>query len=164
MPSLWRLSCTCGNLKMMEMSLARFCLASLEIWNTFSRQLKAILIMSLLRSKCYDFSFVKITMNDFMMASLSSAFFWSRGSSCSNEIATEPSSAEINLGEVEPKKRLFAALRADRFLPISPDARRVGLLSSFLIEPKMFSTWVSASYSIRASVLLAWMCCKSWAL
>jgi len=52
----------------------RFAYASIEIDSQNSRQLKAISMMSLLRSKCCDFSLVKTSMNDLMSASLSSAF------------------------------------------------------------------------------------------
>ena len=63
---------------MIEIKRARLRLASTEILLQNSRQLKAISMMSWLRSRCYDFSFVKMTMNDFMRASLSSLLtFWS---------------------------------------------------------------------------------------
>ena len=62
-------SYTCGNLKMIEISLARLRLASTLIDSQNSRQLNAISIMSLFNNKCWDFSFVKITINDFIKAS-----------------------------------------------------------------------------------------------
>ena len=57
---------------MIDMSLAKLYLASYEMRKTFSRQLNAMSMISLLRSRCCDFSFVKITMNDFMIVSRSS--------------------------------------------------------------------------------------------
>ena len=61
---------------MMEMRRARFRFASTEILSQYWRQLNAMSIMSWFRSKCCDFSLVKITMKDFIRASLSSLFDW----------------------------------------------------------------------------------------
>ena len=58
---------------MIEISRDKFLFASIEILSQCSKQLKAMSIMSLFSSKCCDFSFVKITMNDFIRASLRSA-------------------------------------------------------------------------------------------
>jgi len=59
---------------MMLMSLAKLIWASLEIDSHYSRQLSAMEMMSLLRSRCCDFSFVKMSKNDLMSTSLSSEF------------------------------------------------------------------------------------------
>ena len=59
---------------MIDISLAKFRLASILICSQYSRQLKAISMMSWLSSKCCDFSFVKITIKDFMRASRNSLF------------------------------------------------------------------------------------------
>ena len=59
---------------MIEISLARLRLASTDIESQYSRHEKAISIMSWFSRRCCDFSFVKITMNDLMSASLSSLF------------------------------------------------------------------------------------------
>ena len=67
------------------MSLERLILASIEISVQYSKQLNAMSIMSLLSSKCYDFSFVKTNINDLIRVSLSSAF----GSSVADDTISE---------------------------------------------------------------------------
>lgn len=59
---------------MIEISRARLRLASIEMLSQYSRQLNAMSMMSWFKSKCCDFSLVKITMNDLIKASLSSLF------------------------------------------------------------------------------------------
>ena len=57
---------------MIDIRRARLRLASTLILSQYSRQLKAISIMSWLSKRCWDFSFVKITIKDLIRASLSS--------------------------------------------------------------------------------------------
>jgi hypothetical protein len=57
----------------MLISLERLIFASIEISEQYSKQLNAISIISLFKSKCWDFSFVKTNMNDLIKVSLSSA-------------------------------------------------------------------------------------------
>ena len=161
MPSFNNRSCTCGNLNIIEISLAKLCLASEEIWKTFSRQLKAISMMSLFSSKCWDFSFVKITMNDFMRASRSSACFSSIYSGLLWERLTSPTLVAFNWGELSLKMRLLANELAGEAVGFILAA---GWVDSKLIFYScsrngdwffiMFSTWRSASISICYSVLL----------
>ena len=87
------------------MRRARFCFASAEIWNTFSRQLKAISMMSLFKSKCCDFSFVKITMNDFMIESRSYDYLTEQVSLYSMSTETLPVFMARSVGEPSPKMR-----------------------------------------------------------
>ena len=162
MPSFKSLSWTCGNLNMIEMSRARLNLASAEIWKTFSRQLKAISMISLLRSKCWDFSLVKITMNDFMIASLSSACFLSIFSGSTWDKVISPSLVAINEGDLSLKMRLLAfALNTEAYDSIfrAAGVRVSKPLISFGSLPKVdvfiiFATWLSASNSIYLRVLL----------
>lgn len=112
--SLSNRSCTWGNLKMIEIRRARLCLASWDIMNTFSRQLKAISMMSLFSNRCWDFSLVKMTMKDFMIASLSSICFSSSWCSAtyarvilrpelSSVTDTRPCLSAFSVGEFSPK-------------------------------------------------------------
>jgi hypothetical protein len=49
---LCKCSWTCGNLKIMLISLERLIFASIEISEQYSKQLNAISIISLFKSKC----------------------------------------------------------------------------------------------------------------
>ena len=76
------LSCTYGNLNIIDINLATCLLASTVHSLQNSKQLNAISIKSLFKSKCYDLSFVKITINALIRESLRcwSTASWSSGS------------------------------------------------------------------------------------
>ena len=60
---------------MIDINLARFLFASLLICSQYSKQLKAMSMISQLSSKCCDFSLVNMTMNDLIKASRNSLFY-----------------------------------------------------------------------------------------
>lgn len=75
-------SWTYGNLNIIEIKRARFLLASTLILSQYSRQLNAMSMMSWLSSKCWDFSFVNMTIKDLIRASLSSLFDYANSDCC----------------------------------------------------------------------------------
>lgn len=59
---------------MIEIRRAKFRFASMLMDSQYSKQLKAMSMMSWFKSRCWDFSFVNITMKDFIKASRNSLF------------------------------------------------------------------------------------------
>ena len=109
--------------------------------------------MSLLSSKCYDFSFVKITINDLMIVSRNSAYFWSISSVLKSlTIETMPLLSTTSWALVEPKIFLVyylticLALLAERWADLS------------LIESS-FAYFNTSSASFLASFSISYIDC-----